>query len=57
MADRPLILVSNDDGLEAPGNIALREALIELGDVYTVAPATEQSAKSHSITLHEPLRF
>lgn len=57
MSDRPLLLVSNDDGVDAPGNIALREALATFADVYTVAPQTEQSAKSHSITLHHPLRF
>jgi len=53
---RPLILVSNDDGVGAPGNVALREALRELGDVITVAPFSEQSAKSHALTLHYPLR-
>jgi 5'-nucleotidase len=57
MSNRPLLLVSNDDGVDAPGNIALREALATFADVYTVAPQTEQSAKSHSITLHHPLRF
>ncbi len=57
MTDRPLILISNDDGVDAPGNIALREALGTFADTYTVAPQTEQSAKSHSITLHHPLRF
>ena len=57
MSDRPLLLVSNDDGVDAPGNIVLREALATFADVYTVAPQTEQSAKSHSITLHHPLRF
>jgi len=57
MSDRPLILISNDDGVDAPGNIALREALATFADTYTVAPQTEQSAKSHSITLHHPLRF
>ena len=57
MRTRPLILVSNDDGVDAPGNLALREALQDLGDVYTVAPQTEQSAKSHAITLEYPLRF
>lgn len=57
MATRPLILVSNDDGIDAPGNLALRAALQDLGDVYTVAPQTEQSAKSHAITLEYPLRF
>ena len=57
MSDRPLILVSNDDGVAAAGVIALREALASFADVYTVAPQLEQSAKSHSITLHHPLRF
>jgi 5'-nucleotidase len=57
MSDRPLILVSNDDGVAAAGLIALREALASFADVYTVAPQLEQSAKSHSITLHHPLRF
>ena len=57
MSDRPLILVSNDDGVGAAGIVALREALASFSDVYTVAPQFEQSAKSHSITLHHPLRF
>jgi len=57
MSDRPLLLVSNDDGVDAAGIIALRGALATFADVYTVAPQTEQSAKSHSITLHHPLRF
>ena len=57
MSDRPLILVSNDDGVAAAGLVALREALVSFADVYTVAPQLEQSAKSHSITLHHPLRF
>ncbi|MGB5366776.1 MAG: 5'/3'-nucleotidase SurE [Polyangiales bacterium] len=57
MSERPLLLVSNDDGVDAPGILALRTALATFADVYTVAPQTEQSAKSHSITLHHPLRF
>src|SRR5688500_9165878 len=56
MGDRPLILVSNDDGVYAPGLAALREAVAELGEVVTVAPLTEQSAGSHSLTLSRPLR-
>lgn len=56
MADRPLILISNDDGVYAPGLIALREAVADLGEVITVAPLTEQSAGSHSLTLSRPLR-
>ncbi|MCA9531261.1 MAG: 5'/3'-nucleotidase SurE [Myxococcales bacterium] len=56
MSDRPLVLVSNDDGVEAPGLVALREALTALGDVVTVAPEREQSGRSHAISLHAPLR-
>jgi 5'-nucleotidase len=54
---RPLILASNDDGIEARGLLSLREALLDFADVVTVAPRFEQSGKSHSITLHEPLRY
>ncbi len=50
------ILITNDDGVRAPGLIALAEAVARLGDVVIVAPATQQSAVSHSITLHKPLR-
>ncbi len=50
------ILLSNDDGIEAVGLQALARAVADLGEVWTVAPATEQSAKSHSFTMHEPLR-
>ncbi len=56
MAERPLILVSNDDGVNAEGNIVLREALAEWADVVTVAPLHEQSGQSHAISLHRPLR-
>jgi 5'-nucleotidase len=55
--ERPVILVSNDDGVHAAGVRALALALAPLGDVYTVAPKTEQSATSHSITLNRPLRL
>ena len=41
--DRPLILLSNDDGVNAFGNVCLRRALARIGDVYTVAPEYEQS--------------
>ncbi len=53
---RPLILVSNDDGYDSRGIQALRAALEGLGDIFIVAPEHEQSAKSHSLTLHRPLR-
>jgi len=54
--DKPLILVSNDDGYSAPGCAALAAALAEFADVVVVAPEQEQSAKSHAITLSSPLR-
>ena len=53
---RPLILVSNDDGHASPGLHALVAGLAPLGDVVAVAPETEQSATSHSLSLHRPLR-
>src|SRR2546421_10414059 len=49
------ILLTNDDGIYAPGLRALRKELQHLGEVLVVAPATEQSAVSHSITLLTPL--
>jgi len=56
VANRPLILLSNDDGVHAEGVRALREALLQVGDVFVVAPEHEQSATSHRITLSAPLR-
>lgn len=55
--ERPLILVSNDDGVYATGIRALAEALSSIADVVTVAPEREQSATSHAITLSRPLRL
>lgn len=49
------ILLTNDDGIQAPGLRALRAELRKIGDVVVVAPATEQSAVGHSITLATPL--
>jgi len=51
------ILVTNDDGIHSDGLIKLEEALKELGDVYVVAPASEMSGASHSLTLARPLRI
>src|SRR2546428_11387659 len=52
----PALLVTNDDGVHAPGLAALEAALAELGDVYVLAPEREQSACGHALTLHRPLR-
>jgi len=51
------ILVTNDDGIHSEGIRMLEEALREVGDVYVVAPASEMSGASHSLTLSRPLRI
>ncbi len=56
MADRPLILVTNDDGVDADGILSLAEAMAALGDIWVVAPDRNQSAMSHALTLGTPLR-
>jgi 5'-nucleotidase len=50
------ILLSNDDGILATGLSILERACTPLGDLHVVAPDREQSATSHSLTLHHPLR-
>jgi 5'-nucleotidase len=49
------ILLTNDDGIDAPGIEALFDALQGLGEIVTVAPRTVQSASGHGITFHAPL--
>ncbi|HLA09831.1 MAG TPA: 5'/3'-nucleotidase SurE [Pyrinomonadaceae bacterium] len=51
------ILLTNDDGIHSRGLVKLEEALREVGDVYVVAPASEMSGASHSLTLARPLRI
>ena len=53
---KPLILLTNDDGLYAEGISILSETLKDLGQIYTVAPDQEKSATSLALTLHHPLR-
>jgi 5'-nucleotidase len=50
------VLLVNDDGIHAPGLVAMERALSSWAEVWTVAPLEEQSAKSHSFSLREPLR-
>jgi 5'-nucleotidase len=64
MLEQPLdlaharILISNDDGIEAPGlRLLIRVARALSRDVWVVAPEREQSGASHSLTLHRPLRI
>jgi len=54
---KPLILVTNDDGMFAPGIKALVEVCKELGEVFVVAPNSPQSGQGHAITLTQPLRL
>ena len=49
------ILLTNDDGVRAPGIFALAQALQGVGEVTIVAPATNQSGKGHSITIEDPI--
>ena len=57
MPERPLVLCSNDDGVESPHLEALAVLLEEFADVLVVAPERQRSAASHAITLHKPLRL
>lgn len=56
MSKRPLILVTNDDGISAPGIRTLISAMNELGDVIVVAPDSPQSAMGHAITINSTLQ-
>ena len=51
------ILLSNDDGFDAEGIIAIEKEISRIGKVITIAPHVEQSAKGHSFTMSEPLRL
>lgn len=53
----PLILLTNDDGIRAPGLRVLSRALQALGEVVVVAPLDERSAVSHALTIHRPIRI
>ena len=57
MSDRPLILITNDDGITAPGIRTLIEVMNEFGDVFVVAPDSPQSGMGHAITLDSTLHI
>ena len=56
-ANRPNILVVNDDGITAPGIKALMDTMREIGNVVVVAPDSPQSGMGHAITIGSPLRL
>ena len=53
--ERPLILITNDDGIEAAGILSLAASMDGLGEIIVVAPLHEQSAVGHAITMRETL--
>lgn len=57
MDRKPLILVTNDDGMFAPGIKALVSVAQQFGEVVVVAPDSPQSGKGHAVTLTEPIRY
>ena len=57
MAEKPLILITNDDSIQAKGIANLVEAMRPLGDLLVVAPDKPQSGMGHAITINNPLRL
>lgn len=57
MSDRPLILVTNDDGITAPGIRHLVESIADLGEIVVVAPDSHQSGMGHAITISNILKM
>jgi len=55
MKKRPLILITNDDGISAKGITALTKAMQPIGDCFVLAPDAPQSGQSHSITVLQPI--
>lgn len=56
MENKPLILITNDDGIHAPGIRHLWNALHQMADLFVVAPAKEQSAVGLSVTIRDPIQ-
>ena len=57
MTDKYKILITNDDGIEAPGLRYLWEALVDVADVYIIAPSSEKSGVGLAITIREPIQI
>ena len=55
MNEKPLILVSNDDGITAPGLRVLIAVMNEIGNVVVIAPDSPQSGMGHAVTINETL--
>lgn len=57
MQQKPLILVTNDDGVSAPGILHLSSIAKKFGDVFVIAPDKPQSGMGHAITINSTLRI
>ena len=57
MKTRPLILITNDDGIFAPGIKALVEVALEFGEIVVVAPDSPKSGQGHAVTIMDPIRI
>jgi len=57
MHSKPIILVTNDDGIDAPGIRCLIDVMQEIGEVYVVAPDSPQSGMGHAITVNDTLHL
>ncbi|WNJ21274.1 5'/3'-nucleotidase SurE [Pontibacter sp. G13] len=57
MSNSPVILISNDDGIHAPGILALINVAVQFGQVWVVAPDSAQSGMGHAISVGKPLRI
>src|SRR5215510_12783239 len=55
--EKPVILITNDDGVTAPGIMNLVESVKDLGKIVVVAPDKPQSGMGHAITIGQPLRL
>jgi len=55
--EKPIILITNDDGITAPGIRSLVEAVKDMGRIVVVAPDSPQSGMGHAITIGTPLRL
>jgi 5'-nucleotidase len=56
-SERPIILITNDDGITAPGIAALTHAVKDLGHIVVVAPDAPRSGMGHAVTIGDPLRL
>jgi 5'-nucleotidase len=54
---KPLILITNDDGADAPGISVLTRLMMQIGDVVVVAPDGPRSGQSNALTVNQPIRF